>query len=146
MTLTFCRVRASRRSGEGSYKCSTCFRGEGVFAAPAYPAVVSGILTVECQIFAVLGGRHVGGWYLPWARVSLCRIGWSLEATDDRTTIAPGSLPKIRTENPSLRARRSLRFPMRKRNSRSRWVCGDCEREHTLTSVMALGYWVLFGG
>ena len=123
-TLTLCRVWASCRSGEGPYKCSTCFRGEVTFATLTHPAVVSGILTIECPALAVLGGRRVGRWRLPWARVSGCASMRFSEVADHGTILAPGSSPKIRTENLSSRERKSPRFPMRKKNSRLRWVLG----------------------
>jgi len=82
-----------------------------------------GILTVERPILAVLGEWDVGRWSLPWTRVGGFEIRL-LEGADHRATLAPSSLRKTRMENLSLRERRSLHFPTRRRKStafRSRW-------------------------
>ena len=147
-TPTVCRVWASRRSGERSYKRHACFKGEVTFASLGHPAVVSGILKNECPILAVLGGRRVGRWCLPWACVRLY-LRCLLEGADDEIPLAPSSSLKIRMESLSLKERRSLHFPMRRRKStvfRLRWVLDSSKRENTLTSVMSLGYRLLPGG
>ena len=114
-----------------------------------YIPVISGTLTIECPILIVLGGRRIGRWRLPWARVSTLRFAEAPLQTLTRNHSSAFILAKDSDGKSIFEGRRATCLSNAEEEAHGLPLEVSSRLQPTVTSVdntTTLGYRFLFGG